>query len=400
MRINILLRWPYKQLIGLCLLLRILTGAVALVPSILIKRANGEFPLELNTPVWPPSAPLTSWLDRIFLQPWFRWDAKYYIWATSQGFSVNNGSASFHPLFPLLSKPIFYLTGSPLLALLVIATLAALALYLCFYQLARLDLQDDVAWRGTLLFAVFPGSYVFYAPYTESTFLLFSVLLFYFARKQRWLLAGLFGALATLTRQQGLFLMAPLMMELWSAKQKKPLAWGTVLLIPFAYGSWILYRTFALADSRPDLSSVHGLIYSTIISSSAHRVVAEQDFLFPLHALYLAFVKLWQVHNVPMITDLLIGLLVIVITVLSWRHLRNSYRVYVLILLIVSFGYHTGMQVSSPYMGLPRHLLLAFPIFIGLAPRVTPYAMNKLFKLGLLGMLLLTFFHCLRVWVP
>jgi hypothetical protein len=171
-------------------------------------------------------------------------------------------------------------------------------------------------------------------------------------------------------------------------------------LIPFAYLLWILYRTFALADSYPDLSSFHGLVYSTLISRSAQQVVPEQDFLFPLHALYLAFVKLWQAHNEPTITDLFIGALVVTITIFAWRHLRNSYRVYVLIILIVSFGYHTGMQVSSPYMGLPRHLLLAFPIFIGLAPRVTPYAMNKLFKLGLGGLLLLTFFHCLRVWVP
>lgn len=401
MRINLFLRWPYKHLVGLWLLLRILTSVVALFPSILIRKVNAEFsPLELNVPAWPPSLPLTTWLDRVLVQPWFRWDAKYYIWATSRGFSVADGSASFHPLLSILAKPIFYVTGSPLFALLLVATIAALALYFCYYRLARLDLNDEQAFRATILFAIFPSSYVFFAPYTESTFLLFSVLLFYYARERRWFLAGLCGALATLTRQQGLFLIVPLLMELWSAKERKPVAFSSLLLIPLAYGLWILYRTFALADSYPDLSSLHGLIYSTLISPSAHRVVAEQDFLFPLHALYLAFVKLWQVHNIPTITDLLLGACMVIITVLSWRNLRNSYRVYVLIILLVSFGYHTGMQVSSPYMGLPRHLLLAFPVFIGLAPRVTAYAMSKLFKVGLLGLLLLTFFHCLLVWVP
>jgi len=391
---------PYKKLIGFWVILRILTSAVAVVPSIVIRKVNADFsPVELNVAVWPPSS-LFTWLDRVLVQPWFRWDAKYYMWATSRGFSIQDGSASFHPLLSLLAKPIFYVTGSPLFGLLVVATVATLALYFCFYRLARVDLEDDVAWRATLLFAVFPLSYVFYAPYTESTFLLFSVLLFYFARERRWLLAGVCGALATLTRQQGLFLMVPLVMELWSAKERKPLALSSVLWIPIAYGLWILYRTFALADSYPDFSSIHGLIYSTIISPSAHQVVAEQDFLFPLHALYLGFVKLWQDHNVPVLTDLFFGACVILLAVLSWRNLRNSYRVYVLIILIVSFGYHTGMQVSSPYMGLPRHLLLAFPVFIGLAPRVTPYAMSKFVKIGVLGMLLLTLFHCLRVWVP
>ena len=401
MLINLFRQQPYKKILGLWLLLRILTSAVALVPSIVLRQIQAEFsPVELKLRVWPPFLPITTWLDRIFVEPWFRWDAKYYIWATSQGFSVNDGSASFHPLLSLLAKPIFYLTGAPLFALLLVSTLATLALYVCFYQLARLDLDDDSAWRATLLFAIFPGSYVFYAPYTESPFLLFAVLLFYFARKRQWLLAGLFGGLATLTKQQGLFLMAPLVVEVWAAKERTIKGFTSVLLIPVAYGLWILYRTFALADSYPDFSSLNGLIYSTLISRSTYVVVAEQEFLFPLHALYLAISKLWQDPNVPTSTDLFLGACVVAITILSWRYLRNSYRVYVLIVVIISFGFHTGMQVSSPYMGLPRHLLLAFPLFIGLAPRVTPYTMNKLFKIGLLGMLLLTFFHCLRVWVP
>lgn len=53
--------------------------------------------------------------------------------------------------------------------------------------------------------------------------------------------------------------------------------------------------------------------------------------------------------------------------VFAWRYMRNSYRAYSLIIIRVAFGYHTGMLVSTPYMGLPRHLLLAFPVFIGLS---------------------------------
>src|SRR5215208_6726 len=157
MPMNLFLRCPLKQVVRLWLLLRVLTSVVALVPSILIRRVNADFsPVELSIPVWPPSLPVTTWLDRVLVQPWFRWDAKYYMWATSRGFSIQDGSASFHPLLSLLAKPIFYVTGSPLFGLLVVATVATLALYFCFYRLARVDLEDDVAWRATLLFAVFP----------------------------------------------------------------------------------------------------------------------------------------------------------------------------------------------------------------------------------------------------
>ena len=78
-----------KRLIGLWILLRVLTSAVALVPSIMIRKVHADFsPLELNIPVWPPSTPITTWLDRVLVEPWSRWDAKYYIWGTSRGFSI------------------------------------------------------------------------------------------------------------------------------------------------------------------------------------------------------------------------------------------------------------------------------------------------------------------------
>jgi len=224
--------------------------------------------------------------------------------------------------------------------------------------------------------------------------------MFLFARQRQWLLAGMCGALATLTRQQGLFLLIPLGWELWKSHENRIKSLAIVSLIPLAYAGWVVYRGLALMDGRPDLSSFQGFVYSVLISPSAHKVVPDQQFLFPPHGLYLAFVKLVKEPNIPTTIDLLIGFAFITLTVIAWRNLRTSYKLYCLTILLVSFGYHTGMRVSSPYMGLPRHLLLAFPIFIGLAPRVSQSLMDRLFKIGLFGMLLLTFFHCIGVWVP
>ena len=46
-----------------------------------------------------------------------------------------------------------------------------------------------------------------------------------------------------------------------------------------------------------------------------------------------------------------------------------SYRIYSLTMTWLAFSYYTGPYY--PYMGLPRHLLLAFPVFIGLAQGAT-----------------------------
>lgn len=400
-------RW-YKRVawkIGvLWLALRVATGLVALIPSVLKRQTLDDVdefdPLELTARVWPPSSPISDWVYRISVAPWFRWDAKYYVWSVSRGFSISDGSASFHPLLTLFAKPIHYGGTKPLTALLIVSTVATLLLYFAFYKLALADLSESGSWRATLIFALYPVAYTMYAPYTESSFLLFSVLMFLCLNQKRWGLAAVFGALATLTRQQGLFLLIPFAWELWKAREKRPLSIASGLLIPMAYVLWILYRTFELNDSSPDFSSFQGFVYSILISPSAHKVVAEQEFLFPLHALYLALVKLIAESNVPTLTDLVLGLGFCVLLALAWRNLRSTYRIYCLLLVVISFCYHTGMHVSSPYMGLPRHLLLAFPVFIGLAPRLSEYATSKWVKVEFFLLLLLTFFHCLRVWVP
>ena len=279
--------------IGLWLLLRVLTSVVALIPSMFQGRLLEYSAIERTVATWPPSVPIGTWLERLFVEPWLRWDAKYYVWAVSRGFSIADGSASFHPLTSWLAKPIYFVTGAPLFGVLLVATLAALGLYFCFHALGRLDLHDDeAAWRASLLFITFPVSYVFFAPYTESTFLLFAVLMFLFARQRQWWIAGVCGALATLTRQQGLFLLIPLGWELWKSNENRLKSLAVVSLIPLAYAGWVVYRGLALMDGRPDLSSFQGLVYSVLISPSAHKVVAEQQFLFPPYALYLAFVKL------------------------------------------------------------------------------------------------------------
>ena len=58
----------------------------------------------------------------------------------------------------------------------------------------------------------------------------------------------------------------------------------------------------------------------------------------------------------------------LLILALAWRYMRPSYRIYALAITLLAFSYHTGPLY--PYMGLPRHLLLAFPVFIGLGARL------------------------------
>src|SRR5262249_1377480 len=75
----------------------------------------------------------------------------------------------------------------------------------------------QVALRALIALAVFPSSLFLAAAYAESLFLLLSLATFLALRRQRWLTAGVFTALATLTRPVGILLLAPLAVEIGMA---------------------------------------------------------------------------------------------------------------------------------------------------------------------------------------
>ena len=312
------------------------------------------------------------------LAVWERWDTLYYMRIASAGYSATDGTTTFHPLFPWLARPFALLGGPPVIGLLLVSSCATLALYFVFERLASLDHNVVKARTATFLFAFWPVSYVLYLPYTESLWLLFAVLCFLFARQRRWWLAGLAGALATLTRQQGLFLLAPLAWELFAAEGhdiKRTLmrwrSWLPFTLIPGAYLVWGLYRTLVLGDVKAD--SLSSWISSILVSPASHLVVKDHAFMWPWKAAYLAIQRALSLSYFNPWIDLGLGFLFLILIVLAWRGMRTSYRIYVVVIAVVSFSFHTGMiPTGGAYLSLPRHLLLAFPVFIGLASRYEP----------------------------
>ena len=77
------------------------------------------------------------------------------------------------------------------------------------YMLARMTTEEFGSRIGKLtlaLFSAYPWAFFFAAYYTESLFMLLSLITFYCIRRHRYFLVGVFGALAALTRMQGILL--------------------------------------------------------------------------------------------------------------------------------------------------------------------------------------------------
>jgi hypothetical protein len=383
--------------------------ALRLISSVFISFISSLRPMteiEQRIALLPPSEPLNAWLERAFIAPWLRWDAVWFTRIVTQGYHANDGTALFHPLYPLSAMPLYRLHLNPTLSLLLISALASLGLIFLFEHLAAMDLQPEAARFSTLLLFFAPLAFVFFAPYTDGLFLMFAVLCILWARKKSWWLAGLAGGLAALTRQQGTFLLIPVAWEMWESAEhnlRKLLgSWKHYIslgLIPAGYLSWIIYRTLVLSDVRPDFSKPLTFLSSLLLSPSGTNVVPIHGLLWPWEVIRLAVVKLLQAPDLDLIVNLILGAGFLVLLAIAWKNMRWGYRLYALTITIISFSFYTGPV--HPYMGMPRHLLLAFPVFIGAAPKIDrPWKRLLVIGLSVAGWFSLLGLYGLEAWVP
>jgi Gpi18-like mannosyltransferase len=120
---------------------------------------------------------------------------------------------AFFPLYPKLASLLIYFGLSTQVSFFIITTLISLAAFLLFY-LFTFDFtkSESIAFNATLLLIVFPHHFYFSMYYTESLFLLLSVLSFYFIAKRKWISFAIASSLLVLTRINGIFLLLPLIL--------------------------------------------------------------------------------------------------------------------------------------------------------------------------------------------
>jgi hypothetical protein len=147
-----------------------------------------------------------------------RQDAVWYLRLADEGWASDDASAAFLPLYPLAVRAVSWLLpGDDLLAALLVSNLAFMGALLALFALTAEAFGERVALRAIVVSAIFPTAFFFLAPYTESLFLMLSILTFREARHDRWAGVALFGGLAALTRSIGIVLVPALLVEaIWA----------------------------------------------------------------------------------------------------------------------------------------------------------------------------------------
>lgn len=309
------------------------------------------------------SLPLSS-----LAQVWNHWDTGQFT-AIATGGYVGAWQTAFFPLFPVLERGGAFLVGGPFRAGLIIANLADLILLTVLYRLIWEDFSQEDAYRATLYLAVFPTAFFFVAAYSESLFLCLALLSFYYMRRGRWLLAGLFGLFATLTRAAGILLALPFLYEYLRqhdfrlARIRLDLIGG--LLIPAGVAIFSLYCSLRFHDF--------------LAFSHAEKIAWNRELRVPWYGLVDASTTIIQnglqgalgftsIHNM---IDLSAGLLVLVLVVLGfigpWKFPKElrSYALYGAAFYLFSILFPATGSLSLG--ALSRYLLEVFPAFVMLA---------------------------------
>jgi hypothetical protein len=179
-------------------------------------------------------------------------------------------------------------------------------------------------------------------------------------------------------------------------------AWGSwlaALSAPAGLAAWGIYRIGILHESSIDFHNLQGLVYSALISPSAHQVVPVQAFLWPWQVLWLAFSQALRAPDADLVINLVLGFGFLVMLAAAWRFMKTGGRLYSLAVTLAAFSYYTGPV--HPVMGLPRHLLVALPVFVGLAAAVRkPWQKQVLIFVQLLGLVLLVLLYVIEAGVP
>lgn len=290
----------------------------------------------------------------VWLSVWGRWDAQHYLAIASGGYQGNE--TAFFPLYPFLIHVLGGLIGDHLTAALVISNLAFLVALGYFYALVRLEYGDDlVAYHAIFYIAIFPTAIFFSAVYTESLFLALTVASVYYARHGNYVTSGVFGALASMTRVEGMLTAIPLAYEAWQGWRERR---GTALtrgligvaLVPTGLLAYMAYLYALVGDPLFFLRVQHNW--------NRHLAPPWVSVANTLHEI--AKQPLASSGSVNHMIELAFTLAFVVLAVVAFRRLRPSYSWYLAASLLVPMS-------TASLMSMPRFVLVAFPAFMLMA---------------------------------
>ncbi|MBI3048835.1 MAG: hypothetical protein HYY76_11070 [Acidobacteria bacterium] len=333
-----------------------------------------------------------------FVEIFVAWDSGWYWDIAARGYYFRpdaQSSIAFFPLYPLLMRaaaaPFGGGAAATWVAGIVISLVAYLLALVAIHRFTeRLFESREVARRTVLYIAVFPWSLFLARVYAESVFLLTSVLALSRAWNGRWWQAGIWGALAALTRPNGILIALPLaLLALRDSPSLRALAsrWALLAPIPAAFAGFCLYVYTLTGDPLGWMAAQAHWGYSLGHPpwEQLLRLISGVFEYGPYGFFFTSEIVPFEVlHAAP-------ALVFLALTPLIFRRLGVAMGAYVLVSLLVPLS-------SNTLEGLGRYASVLFPAFMLVASITTQRAHEAIVIVSLVFRTLLICFFV--TWHP
>jgi hypothetical protein len=341
---------PRRTVFSVLLAFAISRGAVILL---LIIGSQISFITKEYSTVWRTQTSLTSGrvmpeLSRLAMIG----DAWFYRWIAISGYESHTPDGApkntwaFFPLYPLLIRALG--GGGPRFPIVAMILSNAALLFALFAVAAagrRLGLADDEAERAAWYIALFPTSYFFSLPMTESIFLLLSAGAFLTAARERWWASGIAGGLASATRVIGICLLPALLLLPFQRTARLTRRHLWLLLVPLGITGFVVFLFVRAGDA---LGFVHAQsLWGRVSSPGIDLSVLPKG---------LVVSKPWNFVAL----NVAAGLLMIVAGISFLIRRQWSFAAYTLLSVAVPLS-------SGSSQSLARYALVDFPMFYWLA---------------------------------
>lgn len=291
-----------------------------------------------------------------------RWDSGWYFSIANRGYYFNGfdvpSNVVFFPLYPLLMKVIGTLIlNQYLIAGIIISSLALLGSCFFLYALSKIEFgRKTTALNVVFFLLIFPYSFFLISVYSEAVFLLTVVASFYFARKKKWLLSGIFAAFSSAARPTGIIIFIVLLFEYL---EDKKFDWKKIktdilpiFLSPLGLVSYMTYLYFKFGDPFLFSTAQNYWGRKTIISISGFT----KTFGSYLHDLYS-----FNFENGPYFVanalDFITFVVFFTLAIIVFLKIRKSYGLFMILSLIIP-------AMTQSYISMGRFCAVLFPAFM------------------------------------
>src|SRR3989344_33146 len=313
------------------------------------------FPLQLNF----LGGGLENYLKNPLLWAWINFDGEHYLDIAYSGYK--SLTYFYFPVFPYLTKLVSNFTNNDFAGTawtgLLVSNIAFVTGLLGLTSLIKLDFKEKLVRPTLLLLLFFPTSFYFGSFYSESLFFALVIWSFYFARKKKWLLAGLFGAFSTATRVVGIALFPALIVEAILQWKEKKGNLKLAMISAFSVMLGIIYYSSILdAKTGDPLEFFHSVeIFGS--QRAAGFILLPQVFYRYLFKILPNINYEYFPAVFTTFLELLTASTFLLLVIVSFFKLRLSYALYsAIVYLIPTF--------SGSFSSFPRYVLVIFPVFI------------------------------------